>query len=259
MIFGLDENIILESITSALEEAAVNVSEAQFIKIAEAVDNAMPGVIEVLTSGMAEHWRETARNDGGGWGSKYARAIRTKVEGTTGEIFVDEDAKDKESGKPLSMFVSMVENGMKSFSIKEGLLKSEKAKTSAAGVKYMIVPFPISTPRKERQGAMTNKFGGREMTAEMHEIVKSGGRIKSGSIMAGNRNIDVSGLTKYVTRQRHEGYGIFRVVSEKSTGWIHPGVGAQPVYPSVVQEVHRRVQEVLSAFCRELVQEYSKQ
>jgi len=258
MVFGIDEEAILDSVTSALEEAAMVVGEDQFEKIVNAIDAAMPNVMEVLAVGMAEYWKEKAESDGGGWGKKYARAIKTKISSSSSEVYIDEKIIDKESRKPLSMFVSMVESGMKSFSIKDALLASEKAKVSSTGIKYMIVPFPVSTPRKEGQGTMANKFGGREMTDAMHSIVKAGGRLKSGSITAGNREIDISGLTKYVTRQRHEGYGIFRCVSEKSSGWIHPGVGAHPVFPSVLAEVNHKIQEVMHSFCMEIVKEYSK-
>jgi hypothetical protein len=76
-----------------------------------------------------------------------------------------------------------------------------------------------------------------------------GTKLKSG--------VDVSGLTRYNTRQRHSQYGIFRRVSEKSTGWQHPGVAASPVFPSVLKEVDRRIQEVLAEFCKNIVKEYT--
>ena len=96
------------------------------------------------------------------------------------------------------------------------------------------------------------------MTREMHRIVKSGGKLSPGTTLnIKGKNIDITGLSRYVTRQRHEQYGIFRVVSEKSQGWQHPGVAAEPVYPKVLAEVNKKIQEVLSAYCREIVKEYT--
>lgn len=258
MIFNINEDVILGSVEAALDEASIDLSEEQFLNVADAINDSLPGVINVLVAGSAEKWRNNAIQDGGGWGSKYARAIATKFGDSDGEVYLDESKIDMESQKPLIMFAKMVEEGMKSFSIKEGLLKSEKAKEGKDGIKYIIVPFPIAVPRKSTQGKITNKFGKREMTSEMHKIVKSGERLKSGTVKAGEREIDVAGLTRYITRQYHSGYGIFRCVSEKSEGWVHPGVGPQPIFPSVMNEINRLASEVISAFCKEIVMEYSK-
>ena len=121
----------------------------------------------------------------------------------------------------------------------------------------MIVPFPVSTPRKPDAGHMENKFGGREMTKAMYKIVKGGGRIKDASIMAKGKETDISGLTKYETKQLHGQYGIFRCVSGKSTGWVYPDVPEEPVYPAVLEEVNRKIQEMLKDFCTAIVKEYT--
>jgi hypothetical protein len=257
MIFNIDENMIMNSIAETLESVGSQLSEEQFIKIVEAIDEAFPSVVAVLTYGMQESWKSEARNVSTGWGDKYAAAIKAKVTGNVGEIYVDEDLIDKTSNKPNMMYVRMVETGMKSFSIKDALLKSEKAKVSSDGVKYMVIPFPVAAPRKTEQGSMQSKFGGREMTQEMHNIVKSGKRLKSGTLTIKGKDVDVTGLSRFVTRQHHEQYGIFRVVSEKSTGWIHPGVAAEPVFPKVLAEVNKQIHEVVSSFCREIVKEYT--
>lgn len=252
-VFNLDENIIMDTIASALEEAGSQVSETQFEKITEAIDEALPGVIEVLTYEMQEHWKQEARDSGTEWGEKYANAIEAKVSEGKGEVYLDEDMVDKTSNKPNMMYVKMIEEGMKSFSIKDALLASDKAKTGADGVKYITVPMPVGIPRSKSQGKQASKFGGREMTQEMYNIVKSGGRV-SGKLKSGQK---VSGLTRYVTRQRHSQYGIFLRVSEKSTGWIHPGRGATPVFPSVIMEVNKRVGQILSDFCKAIVSEFT--
>jgi hypothetical protein len=253
-IFDLDEDMIIDTIEAALADAGYDASEEQMAKIVEAIDEGFPGVVEVLTYGMQEHWKAEAVDSGTGWGQKYANAIKAEVTGKKGLIYIDEDLTDKTSNKPNMMFVKMVEEGVKSFSIKDALLASDKAKTGPSGIKYIIVPFPVATPRKAGQGKMARKFGGREMTAEMHKIAKAGGRIKSGRLKTGE---DVSGLTRYVTRQRHSQYGIFRMVTEKSKGWVYPNKSARPVFPSVIQEVNKRVGEVVSEFIKAIVKEYT--
>lgn len=253
-VFNFDEDVILDTIANALEEVGSLASEEQFLKITEAINEGLPGVIQILTYGMQEHWKAEARDSGTGWGNKYANAIDAKVSGNKGEVFINEDLVDKTSNKSNMMFVKMIEDGVKSWSIKDALLKSDKAKIGPSGIKYITIPFPVATPRSPRQGTMARKFGGREMTAEMYKIVKSGGKIRAGTLKTGE---DISGLSRYVTRQRHAKYGIFRRVSEKSTGWQHPGRGPSPVFPSVLDEVNKRVAEIVSEFSKAIVKEYT--
>lgn len=252
-IFNIDEDVILGAISESLDSIDYEISSEQATKIANAINDSFPGVIELLTYGMQEHWKQEARDTPTGWGQKYANAIKAKVTGNIGEIWVDENMIDKTSNKPSIFFARMVEEGMKSFSIKEGLLKSEKAKVSSDGIKYIVVPFPVATPRKENQGNMASKFSGREMTKEAHDIVKNGGKY-TGKLKSGQ---EVSGLTRYVTQQRHEQYGMFLCVSEKSDGWIHPGVAPTPVFQGVLDEINKRTHDVISEFCKSIVKEFT--
>jgi len=254
MVFNFDEEMIMSTIQSGLEEAGSQASESQMAQIANAIDESFPGVISILTAGIEEHWRNEAMNSGTGWGAKYAAAIKSKVTGDTGEVFLDESMTDKASGKLNMMYVKMVESGMKSFSIKEGLMNSEKAKVSSTGIKYIVIPFPVRTPPKKGQGKMTSKFGGREMTRDAYDLVKSGGKF-SGKLKSGG---DVTGLTRYVTRQHNVQYGSFICVTQNSKGWIHPGVPASPVFPSVLSEANKRAQEVISSFIKGVVREFTQ-
>jgi hypothetical protein len=252
-IFDLDEDVIINTIASALEDVGSDVSEDQFNKIAEAINEGMPGVIEILTQGMRDHWKSEAKNSGTGWGNKYAQAVVAEVTGTKGMVYIDEEMIDKGSKKPNAMFVRLVEEGVKSWSIKDALLASDKAKTSSTGIRYIVVPFPVRTPAKKSQGKMASKFGKREMTKAAHDIVKSGGKF-SGKLKSGQ---EVSGLTKYVTKKFHSQYGMFLTVSEKSKGWQYPNIGETPVFPSVISEVNKRVNDVLNAFMKSIVREYT--
>jgi len=231
-------------------------TEEQFYNIVNEVNGSMPDIMQILGKRISEQWKELAK-EGERWGSKYAKAIKYKVEGTTVDVYLDEGLIDKGSKKPYFMFAMMMEQGVKSWSIKDALLASEKAKTSKDGIKYMVVPFPVSTPRKAGQGTMQNKFGKREMTREMYNIVKSGGKLKTGTVNAYGKDVDVSGLVKYQTRQLHSQFGIFRAVSEKSSGWQYPNVEADPVFPQVLAEVNNQIRDLLTDYCRAVVKKYS--
>jgi hypothetical protein len=257
MVFNIDPESAIDSVVEALESAGRELSESQFVQVANRINETLPGIIDLLAQGTAEYWKSEASSKGG-WGEKYARSIKYKVSGNMAEVFVDENMKDSGSNKPLAMFAKMVEDGVKSWSIKDALLASEKAKTSSDGIKYMVIPFPVATPRKSSSGKGKSQFGGREMTAEMYKIVKSGGKIKSGTLKAGARNVDISGLSKYNTRQLHGQYGIFRCVTKDSQGWIYPGKGEQSVYPDVLEYVNRQVRELVDQFCQAIVKEFQK-
>jgi len=254
MIFDIGTDMIISSVAEALEDVGSSVSEQQFGDIISAINDGMPGVIQLIGMSMAEHWKQEAIA-AGGWGVKYANAIKYEGSGTEAEVYLDEDMIDKGSNKPNMMFALMVENGVKSWSIKDALLKSDKVKIGPSGIRYITIPFPVSTPRSKGQGKMQSKFGGREMTRQIHNIVKSGGKIPVNTKLG---NVNISGLTRYNTRQLHSQYGIFRRVSDKSTGWQYPGVGPQPVYPSVLSEVNKKVHETITSFLQEIVKEYTQ-
>jgi hypothetical protein len=257
MIFDIDAEMAFESVIASLEDAASYVTEEQFANIVNDINESLPGVIQVLAQGMSEHWRAEAR-EAGGWGEKYARAIKYKTTDDTAEIYLDEDLIDPGSKKPYFMFAMMMEEGVNSWSIKDAVLKSEKAKMSQDGIRYIIIPFPVAAPREPRQGKMQSRYGKREMSRDMYSVVKSGGRLKTGSIQAYGKEVDVSGLIKYQTRKFHGQYGIFRVVTQDSTGWQYPSVPPEPVYPAVLQEVNRQINELLKEFCSNVVREYSE-
>jgi hypothetical protein len=252
MIFNVDPGETLDPIAAALEQAGKTLSEEKFSEIANKIDEAMPGVIEYLIDSTYEMWRAEASGVSTGWGEIYASAIKRGKD----EVYLDEDMKTAKN-KPALMFADMVEKGMKSFSIRDALLASDKAKVGPSGVKYITVPFPVRTPRSNKNVKMGSQFGGREMTQEIHKIVKGGGKIKAGTATGGQ---DISGLTKYVTRQRHEQYGIFRRVSENTPPdkWVHPGVPAEPVLDKVRAQINTEIQNVLREFCQAIVDEATR-
>ena len=253
-IFDIDAEMAANTVAEALEHAGSEMSQEKFNQIVMKINEVMPGIIQYLAERTAEIWKAEAENVGG-WGTKYAKAIRYKVEGTNAEIYLDEESKDKESNKPNFLFAMMVERGVKSWSIKDALLRSKKAKVGKDGVRYIIIPFPVATPRKKGTGKQKSQFGHREMTQDMYKIVKAGGKISSGKLKGGQ---DISGLSQYNTRQLHGQYGIFRCVSEKSKGWQYPDVPKEPVYETVLNQVNMEIQKALAAFCEAVVKELGK-
>jgi len=253
-MFNINPESMIDSVIEALEGAGSTVSEEQFFKIAGAINDEMPGVLQVIVQGMAEHWRTEALK-AGGWGSKYAPAITYEVEGNKGEIYLDDELLDKGTNKPNIMFAMMMEKGVRSWSIKDALMKSDKVKIGKDGVKYIYIPLPVATPRKKGQGNMQSHFGKREMTDEIYKIVKGGGKIPQGTTLPSGQ--DVSGLTKYNTRQFHSQYGMFRCVSENSKGWQYPHIPAEPIFPSVLQEVDKTINHVITEFLSAIVKEFS--
>lgn len=251
--FGIDEDMIMGTISQALEDAAYNASQEQFADIANKIDDRFPGMLDLISRSISEAWKSEAR-EVGGWGSKYAEAITYKTNGDIGEVYLDEEKIDPGSSKPFFMFAMMVEQGVSSWSIKDALMKSDKVKVGKDGVRYIIVPFPVATPRSKTQGKMQSKFGKREMSQEIYNLVKGGKSLKSGTLKTGE---DVSGLTKYQTRQQHSGYGIFRRVTQDSKGWQFPDKSPRPVYNSVLKEVNKTIHEAVSEFCKNVVKEFT--
>lgn len=240
--FDIRSDYILDVIAQNLETVGAQVSEKTFFEIAERIDETLPGVVEAIAYNSAELYKSEARSVSTGWGKHYARSIRVKSNGDSFVVEADESNK----------FVNFVESGVRSFDIKKGLLASEKAKTSSDGIKYITIPFPVRTPKKKSNGEPSSRFGGREMSSEIYKIVKSGGKF-SGKLPTGQ---DVQGLSRWRTAQRHEQYGMFLTVSERSNGWQHPGTPAEPVYQRVLDEVNRNVAKALDAFCKSIVKEY---
>lgn len=250
MIFDIDQDVIMNTIMSAVNKSGEEYAQ----QIIERIDDSIPGVLELLINDSTEYWKETAVGKGGGWGEIYASAIKNKKSDNGGEIYIDESVKGK-NNKPAKMFSEMVEKGVSTWSIRDAILKSSKAKTSKDGIKYIIIPMPVHTPSKKGQGKMSSRFGGREMSADVYKIVKNGGRAPSGTMdKSGER--DISGLTKFETRQFHSQYGIFRCVSSKSTGWQYPEKSPRPVFPSVVDYVNKRVAEIVDDLCKAIVAEF---
>ena len=260
MIFDIDVDTVLDSIISVIDREGMEFTQEQMNNLVRIIDNALPGLLNNMIIDTKNEWTQQAL-EAKGWGTKYIQAIKLKFEKDGGSVYLDPNIMDKSSNRPFFMFALMMENGVKSWSIKDALLASKKAHTGKDGVKYITIPFPVHTPGKD--GKMASKFGGRKMTTDMHALVKAGEKVPEGTTINVKNTIrsfevDITGLTRYNTRQFHSQYGIFRRVSSRSEGWQYPDIPAQPIFPSVVDYVHRRITEDITAFCQEVVREFSE-
>ena len=250
MIFNIDADTAFNTVLEALEAAGQNIADDKMKEIVDVIEGTLPEVVGSLMSETYDEWCKLAVAKKG-WGTKYVQAIRTKIENNEASIYLDETVKPP--------FGLMMERGVKSWSIKDALLESKKVKIGPSGIPYITIPFPVHTPGETTH--MNAKFGNRKMTKDMHSIVKGGGHIESGSITVQNTlrsfEVDVSGLTRFNSRKFHSQYGIFRTVSKNSKGWQYPDVPEQPIYPSVIDYVNRRIVEVLKDYCEEIIKEYS--
>lgn len=176
------------------------------------------------------------------WKARYISTIRVEGSFPYVEIVGGDDSFKGDGGIGASM---LLENGVTPFDIKKGLLNSPKAKTGKTGKKYITVPFQHGTPG-------TSGFSS-VMPTSLYNKIKSmpvGSILKNGTV--GDKSLQeygkkpnwksgkFEGLTK-TGREGHTGYFTFRRVSEDSTGWIHPGVKANPIFPKIVNMMENQI------------------
>jgi hypothetical protein len=210
------------------------------------LENQASGLANTIADMAAQFWRGEAIA-ASPWGDKYANAIRVdpSTGGQEARVYVDEEQVDERSQRPAIMFVNMVEEGMRSFSIKEGLLNSKRVKTTTKGIRYIIVPFRYRTPKKNQKPA--SGFAG-VMPKDVYALVKSGVPLR------GKDYGHMAGLKRYDNEAGGHGqFFTFRMVTEKSQGWQHPGVRPTPVFEKVLTQVQQMVSAALDNYLRSLV------
>jgi len=213
----------------------------------------LPGISEKISIVIAQNaqkiWQAEAMKTPTAWGGKYADAIKIDV-GASGfaRVYVDESSTDPRTGKPNILFVNLVEDGMKSFSIKDALLNSEKVHISAKGTRYIHVPFRWRVPVKGQ--APASGFAG-TMPKAVYDVVKGGGAKLGEYTMKSptGKMVSLAGLQRY-GGGGHSQYLTFRTVSEKSKGWQHPGKRATPVFDKVLSKVESMIEQFLMEFLR---------
>lgn len=182
---------------------------------------------------------------------EYMRSIQDGLrfpEDLTGEVFT------------TSPQASIIEDGIKAYDMKPGLLSSPKAKTNQDGKKWITVPYRHGTPGtvgmasmppnvyqmaqklgfSRRNNAIKAFFTGRKYTwnGKLSESAQ-GQRSHFGSHSGSGytwKTGQFSGMVKMGSKG-HSQYLTFRRVSENSdpNSWQHPGVKPRPIREAVVE------------------------
>lgn len=188
---------------------------------------------------------------------EYVRSIQDGLrfpEDLTGEVFT------------TSPHSSVVEDGIKAFDMKPGLLSSPKAKTNKDGGKYITVPYRHGTPGtvgmpamplniynqmnklgfSRRNNALKAFFTGRKYTWNGRLKEESQGqRSHFGSHQGAGytwKSGQFDGMVR-MGKRGHTQYLTFRRVSENSDprSWQHPGVKPRPIREAVVENTKDEV------------------
>jgi hypothetical protein len=202
----------------------------------------------------------------------YFESIKSKKLGPlTYEIYSDAPIAD------------WIENGTRSFDMKQTHTKGPRSRISKKGVPYLIVPFQWGTPN-------TVKFGS-VMTQSVYSIIKKFEKMRT-LVGADNSNIktpnnqtpsrmvgraqynkgydrltgmEIDGTVEEKTKMngmvraedstgknRASGYFTFRVISAKSRpgSWINPGMKARHVTEAVVRKTKAPVSEMINEALR---------
>lgn len=153
--------------------------------------------------------------------------------------FLDWSLKNDES------YAEAVERGTKERDMKEALAKSDKARRSKDGHLYLIIPFRHGTqgsiglrpmPMRVQQMAQAlkpSKVSGHFTEPSVHgngvmvqrNSYKWGGRLSASSLSDAGLSFKMqsryAGMVRFGNKGHHS-YMTFRVMSEKSSGWVIP-------------------------------------
>lgn len=183
------------------------------------------------------------------WGERYSRAIEVEPitpGGGKGRVYIDD-------GSPEMLFVNMVESGVRSWSIKDALLKGKAARRNKElyGNTFVTVPFRQRTPGG--RGPASSSFAG-DIPSDVYERAKRGESI-------GPEAGKLAGLTR-VGGSQHSQFFTFRTVSENSPGWVYPSVPATPVFEEVQAEADTLVEgfleKLVAGFAQDMKKEFER-
>lgn len=202
----------------------------------DTLPDTMTNFADVLINKSAELWSVKAKN-ASPWGSQYSSTLKTEKTSSGSSVFVDEQHKNY-------YYVNMVENGVKSWSIKDALLNGKAARRNQAkyGRVFVIVPFRHRTPGRTKS---TSSFSG-VLPNDIYEQAKSG-------VTFGKDYGKLAGLKRYGS-EKHGKFLTFRMVTQKTKGWIYPSKPATPVF----NEVADKTEEMIRKSIIKMAQGFSK-
>jgi hypothetical protein len=120
------------------------------------VNKLLDFTVKQLTARFAEEWEKNA-----------IRELKSSRQQYINSLVVVDEGQAKGAVVLVGQLPNMIEQGVGSFDMKEGILKGPNAKISEDGKKYNTIPFSIGTP-----GALEENFNGGVMPEEIHSIAK---------------------------------------------------------------------------------------
>lgn len=219
-----------------------------------AIDKGVKRFAEVLPVLTKQHIATTAKRKLNSSADNYIDAISSEMKNYVLVVEIDRD----------NWLANAVESGADPFSIKEGLLRSSKAKVSKEGYRYMSVPMG-KDPKREKMG--TDK--GQAIQNQIREIML---KPKFGNLMYRQnddgsiweyQNIvseDLGGFyrtrlyqnqTEVSKKNPKWGYVMFRTASENpksESKWDHPGIQASNILRDTETWLHQAVPTLLENF-----------
>lgn len=169
---------------------------------------------------------------------------------------------------PNEWLANAVEKGASPFDMREGLLKSPKAKFSRKGFRYMLIPIngnPKATPPPSEKG--------QEIQAKILEVLSRNkfGKPKTWLMMGGQLRETQKALTDdpdmkgFVRSRMHKSpeayfskkskpkweYVLFRAISDNPEsksfdGWKHPGIQPANIFPEVQSWMDGNLDRILN-------------
>lgn len=179
-----------------------------------------------------------------GWKTFYINRIKKEFNG---------DYESKIYAEPHK-FINFIEKGISSFPMfgkDKGFPNAKRVKKTKDGIKYITVimqkrkrEIQSKTVKKELKNInhyrpIGTKLGGKEKIYSQSQSVKSG-----------------VGIEKRMTKigsPKHSGFGTFRIVTEKSKGWIYPTIPGVPIFLNTVEQAEPKIkEEIKKAFIKDL-------
>ncbi len=201
--------------------------------------------VNMATSMAQEVWIRLASTEVKVRTGTYLRSIE---EGKIYPFMGDPFTGAVESTAPHAWWIDF---GFPAYDMKPGLLASPKAKVSAKGKRYLVVPFRHGAPKKANAAGLTPDTGLDAMPKEIYNLARQL-KHNSGSINLKGTEFEKVGWDKkhwksskfqHMSRRgqmNHSQYLTFRIVSENSApeSWQHPGVKAKHITDRVAAIIH---------------------
>lgn len=228
---------------------AIEEEKGKFDKLLKLLGTkSFPGLsnaVKISANMIQRDWAQNVKKSTAkeGWKGEYIKSININFKDPlNAEVYADENNK----------FVNFIEDGVRRFDMKPGLLNGPKARDGVNG-KYNIVFFRKGTPGAKNLPAMPKTIYKKIRKAELtqrhkrgdskYKAVLTGLRGETKKNKSGKASI-YEGLTKIGGKGQSQ-YGTFRVITKNSTGWIHPGSPPVKVFSLTKRNAKMKVKKIL--------------